>query len=37
MFISQPGKYDCTEVKAYHPITVLSFILKMMEKYVYRI
>jgi hypothetical protein len=31
-FIRKPGKSDYTEAKAYHPISLLSFLLKTMEK-----
>jgi hypothetical protein len=30
-FITKPGKSDYTETKAYHPVRLLSFLLKMME------
>jgi hypothetical protein len=36
MFISKPGKYDYTEAKAYFPISLVSFLLKIMEKLVDR-
>jgi hypothetical protein len=35
-FIPKPGKYDYTEAKAYHPISLSSFLLKTMEKIVDR-
>jgi hypothetical protein len=35
-FIPKPGKLDYTEAKAYRPITLLSFLLKTMEKLVDR-
>jgi hypothetical protein len=35
-FIPKPGKPDYTEAKAYHPISLSSFLLKMMEKIVDR-
>jgi hypothetical protein len=35
-FISKPGKLDYTEAKAYHPISLSSFLLKIMEKLVDR-
>jgi hypothetical protein len=31
-FIPKPGKLDYTEAKAYRPISLLSFLLKTMEK-----
>jgi hypothetical protein len=36
MFISKPRKANYTEAKAYFPISLLSFMLKMMEKLVDR-
>jgi hypothetical protein len=35
-FIPKPGKVDYTEAKAYRPISLSSFLLKMMEKLVDR-
>jgi hypothetical protein len=35
-FISKPGKLDYTEAKAYRPISLISFLLKTMEKVVDR-
>jgi hypothetical protein len=35
-FIPKPGKLDYTETKAYHPISLSSFLLKTMEKLVDR-
>jgi hypothetical protein len=32
MFIANPRKSDYTEAKAYHPISLLPFLLKTMEK-----
>jgi hypothetical protein len=32
MFIPKPGKHNYTEAKAYHPISLSSFLLKTMEK-----
>jgi hypothetical protein len=36
MFIPKPGKLDYTEAKAYRPISLSSFLLKIMEKLVER-
>jgi hypothetical protein len=36
MFIPKPGKPDYTKAKAYRPISLSSFLLKTMEKLVYR-
>jgi hypothetical protein len=36
MFIPKPGKLDYTEAKACHPISLSSFLLKIMEKLVER-
>jgi hypothetical protein len=36
IFIPKPGKLDYTEVKAYRPIGLSSFLLKTMEKLVDR-
>jgi hypothetical protein len=36
MFIPKPGKSDYTEAKAYSPISLLSFLLKTMAKFVDR-
>jgi hypothetical protein len=35
-FNPKPWKLDYTEAKAYHPISLSSFLLKAMEKVVYR-
>jgi hypothetical protein len=35
-FIPKPDKFDYTEANAYHPISLLSFLLKMMERLVDR-
>jgi hypothetical protein len=36
MFIPKPRKDDCTEAKAYRPVSLSSFLLKMMEELVDR-
>jgi hypothetical protein len=36
MFTPKPGKANDTEAKAYRPISLLSFMLKIMEKLVDR-
>jgi hypothetical protein len=36
MFITKPTKSHYTKAKAHHPISLLSFLLKMMEKLVDR-
>jgi hypothetical protein len=36
MFIPKPGKLDCTEAKAYCPISLSPFLLKMMKRLVDR-
>jgi hypothetical protein len=31
-FVPKPDKSGCTEFEAYQPVSLLSFLLKMMEK-----